>query len=144
MKEISVEAKTQELENVLGNLEAFLDELGCTPKTGMQLAIALEEMFVNIAHYAYENTDVPQDARMAVIRFEETEYEGKRAVRIVLSDGGTPYNPLEKEDPDTTLSAEERPIGGLGIYMVKKSMDEVSYDYHDGKNLFTMVKLLSE
>lgn len=143
MKELTIEAKTEKLDEVLAFQEMFLDEIGCTPKAGMQLAIAMEEMFVNIAHYAYEKTGVPESERLAQIRLEETSYEGKKAVRVRLSDGGVPYNPLAKEDPDTTLSAEERPIGGLGIYMVKKSMDDVAYEYLDGKNVFTMIKVVS-
>lgn len=62
------------------------------------------------------------------------------AIRMTFIDGGKPYNPLQKEDPNTALTAEERQIGGLGIYMVKKSMDEVTYRYHEGQNILTIVK----
>lgn len=63
-------------------------------------------------------------------------------ISITFSDSGKPYNPLEKPDPDVTLSAEERSIGGLGIFMVKKSMDDMRYEYKDGQNILTITKRL--
>ena len=113
---------------------------GCPPKAQMQLEVALEEMFVNIAHYAYGETDVPDEERLAEISVTVMESDGYRFARVRLSDRGLPYNPLAKADPDTTLSSGEREIGGLGIYIVKKSMDHVDYEYRDGKNIFTMEK----
>ena len=114
------------------------ERLNCPPKAQMQLEVALEEMFVNIAHYAYENTDVPEAERLAEISVCVRKTRGICYVRICLMGKGIPYNPLAKADPDTSLSAEEREIGGLGIYMVKKNMDRVDYAYRDGKNIFTM------
>ena len=84
-----------------------------------------------MAHYAYEG-----EAGQIAIQMEVQD----NIITIVFIDSGKPYNPWEKEDPDTTLSAEERMIGGLGIYMVKKSMDEVGYVYKDGKNMVTIRK----
>ena len=99
----------------------------------MQIDVAIEEIFVNIAHYAY-----PEGEGDAVISVGADTAAG--GVQIVFEDEGIPYDPLKNEDPDITLSAEDRPIGGLGIFMVKKSMDEVSYEYKDGKNRLTIKK----
>ena len=98
----------------------------------MQVNVAIDELFSNIAYYAYE---AEGDATVRVEIIEES-------MEIVLTflDNGIPYNPLEKEDPDTTLSAEEREIGGLGIFMVKKTMDDVKYEYKDGQNILKIVK----
>ena len=95
----------------------------------------MEEIYVNIAHYAYES-----EMGMATIR---VEVGGEPLqVKITFIDNGTPYDPLKKADPDTTLSAEARQIGGLGIFMVKKSMDDVKYQYIDGQNILTISKKL--
>jgi anti-sigma regulatory factor (Ser/Thr protein kinase) len=102
-------------------------------KAQMQIDIAIDELFGNIAHYAY-NPEIGQ----ATVRVEVTQ--DPLAVVITFIDNGVPYDPLAKTDPDTTLSAEEREIGGLGIYMVKKSMDEITYDYKDGQNILKIKK----
>lgn len=133
MKQIKVKADTAELDNVLSFADTILEELGCSVKAQMQIDIAIEEIFVNIAHYAY-----PEVEGEAVIYVEPGE--GSSSVTITFEDEGIPYDPLKNEDPDITLSADDRPIGGLGIFMVKKSMDEVSYEYKDGKNRLTIKK----
>ncbi len=133
MKQIKVKADTAELDNVLSFADTILEELGCSVKAQMQIDIAIEEIFVNIAHYAY-----PEAEGEAVISVEPGE--GSSSVTITFEDEGIQYDPLKNEDPDITLSAEDRPIGGLGIFMVKKSMDEVSYEYKDGKNRLTIKK----
>ena len=133
MKQIKVKADTAELDNVLSFADAILEELGCSVKAQMQIDIAIEEIFVNIAHYAY-----PEAEGEAVICVEPGE--SGSSVTITFEDEGIQYDPLKNEDPDITLSAEDRPIGGLGIFMVKKSMDEVSYEYKDGKNRLTIKK----
>lgn len=133
MKQIKVKADTAELDNVLSFADTILEELGCSVKTQMQIDIAIEEIFVNIAHYAY-----PEAEGEAVINIEPGE--SGSSVTITFEDEGIQYDPLKNEDPDITLSAEDRPIGGLGIFMVKKSMDEVSYEYKDGKNRLTIKK----
>ena len=132
MKQIKVKADTAELDNVLSFADTILEELGCSVKAQMQIDIAIEEIFVNIAHYAY-----PESEGDAVIYVEPGEGP---SVTITFEDEGIQYDPLKNEDPDITLSAEDRPIGGLGIFMVKKSMDEVSYEYKDGKNRLTIKK----
>ena len=133
MKQLTVNAQTSELSKVLAFADTILEEAGCSAKTKMQIDIAIEEIFVNIATYAY-----PSEGGQAVIEIE-TDKNGK-IVKITFEDQGVPYNPLENEDPDITLPAEERPIGGLGIFMVKNIMDEVSYEYADGKNRLTIKK----
>ena len=90
---------------------------------------------MNIAHYAYA-----PGTGSATIHFE-ARTDPKRAV-ITFTDSGIPYDPLSRPDPDVTLSAEERQIGGLGIFMVKKSMDDIWYEYRDGHNVLTIVKNL--
>jgi len=136
MKELVIGADTENLEEVLAFVDAELEANDCPMKIQIQLDIAVEEMFVNIAHYAYQGAAGEAVIRMEIIKEEKT------TVEITFIDRGIPYNPLEKEDPDITLSADERQVGGLGIYMVKQSMSHVDYHYSDGQNIFTMSKEL--
>lgn len=133
MKQLKVTADISKLDQVLAFADTILEEAGCSPKAQMQIDVAVEEIFVNIAHYAY-----PSGSGEAVIYIEMDE--SSKTVKITFEDEGIPYDPLKNKDPDITLSAEDRPIGGLGIFMVKKSMDEVSYEYSDGKNRLTIKK----
>ena len=135
MKEIRVPADVLQLETVNGFIASLLDDLECSPKSRMQIDLAVEEIFVNIASYAYA-----PGTGDAVVRCEILD--DPAAVEIEFEDTGTPYNPLEKEDPDVTLSAEERSIGGLGVFLVKKLMDDVRYEYRGGANVLTVRKLL--
>lgn len=133
MKTINVPARLDQLDTVLDFVNAELEANGCPMKAQMQLAIAVEEIYVNIARYAYH----PEEGEATV----HCEVGGDPLqVAIQFVDCGRPYNPLEKEDPDVSLSAEEREVGGLGIYMVKKSMDDISYSYAEGKNVLTIRK----
>jgi anti-sigma regulatory factor (Ser/Thr protein kinase) len=100
-------------------------------KAQMQIDVAVEEIFVNIASYAYA-----PDVGNATIRFVQEQNN----VCITFIDSGIPYDPLAKEDPDVSLSAEERGIGGLGIYMVKKAVDDMKYVYKDGQNILSIGK----
>lgn len=134
MKELYIEALVENLDKVLVFVDECLEECDCDIKTMMSLDIAVEEIFVNIASYAYGDEN-----GMAKITLD---IDDTRMVKITFVDQGIPYNPLDKPDPDITLSADERPIGGLGIYMVKKSMDYVSYEYKDDSNVFTIGKQL--
>ena len=133
MKQLTVKADVSCLDQVLAFADIFLEENDCPMKIQMQIDIAIEEIFVNIAHYAY-----PSGEGEAVIGIE-TDTEAK-CFKITFEDSGIPYDPLKKEDPDITLSADDRPIGGLGIFMVKKSMDDMSYEYKDNKNRLTITK----
>jgi anti-sigma regulatory factor (Ser/Thr protein kinase) len=135
VKELTVEAKIENIEAVTDFVNEQLEALDCPMKAQMQIDIAIDELFGNIAHYAY-NPEIGK----ATVRVEVTE--DPLAVVITFIDKGVPYDPLAKADPDTTLSAEEREIGGLGIYMVKKSMDEITYEYRDGQNILAIKKNL--
>ena len=133
MKQLEIDAKTENLEKVLAFVDAELEQRGCSMKTQMQIDIAVEEIFVNIAHYAYH----PEVGGATIcVEMEDNPL----AVVLTFIDQGVPYDPLKKEDPDITLSAEEREIGGLGIFMVKKSMDNLAYEYKDGRNILTVKK----
>lgn len=134
--EFGTPADLEKLPEVLSFVEQQLETTGCPLKSRMQIAVAVEELFVNIASYAYG--EEPGDV---VIRME-TE-NNPDAVRITFIDNGKPYDPLSREDPDVTASAEDRPIGGLGVYMVKKTMDDVRYEYRDGQNMLTIRKMFS-
>ena len=133
MSELTLEAKTENLDKVLSFVDEHLEEQECPMKTQMQIDIAVEELFVNIAHYAYSPEVGPVTIRVEV-------QKEPLAVTITFIDHGVPYDPLAKEDPDITLSAEERQIGGLGIFMVKKSMDDIAYEYKDGQNILYIKK----
>lgn len=112
-----------------------LEMLECPIKTQMQIDIAIDELFGNIAHYAY-NPEIGS----ATVRVEVAE--APLAVIITFIDNGVPYNPLAMEDPNVRLSVEDRAIGGLGIYLVKKTMDEITYEYKDGQNILSIKKKL--
>ena len=121
----------------LDALQAFVEErleaAGVPGKTRMQLAVAVEEVFVNIASYAY----APGKGEAAV----GVAVSGSpAAVTVTFSDRGRPFDPLAKADPDVTLGPDEREIGGLGIFMTKKLMDEMRYEYRDGQNTLTLRK----
>ena len=133
MKELTIAAKIENIEVVMNFVNEQLEALDCSMKAQMQIDIAIDELFGNIAHYAY-NPEIGQ----ATVRVEVIE--DPLAVTITFIDNGVPYDPLAKADPDTTLSAEERELGGLGIYMVKKSMDDITYEYKDGQNILTIKK----
>ena len=126
-------AKTEALTEVLGFVEETLEGCDCAMKTQTAICVAMEEVFVNVANYAYGEGG--GDATLDI-----SFHEASREVTFRLSDRGVPFDPLKKPDPDITLSAQERQIGGLGIFIVKKTMDAVSYAYEDGKNILTMTK----
>lgn len=133
MKELTIDATVDNITQVTAFVDEQLEELGCPMKAQMQIDIAIDELFGNIAHYAY-NPDVgPATVRVEVVK-------EPMAVIITFIDNGVQYDPLAKADPDTTLSAEEREIGGLGIYMVKQSMDEITYEYKNGQNILRIKK----
>lgn len=113
-----------------------LEEVGSSQKIQTQILIAVEEIFVNIASYAYENGEGEVEVKTCF----SSNGQGKGEFRILIEDNGIPYNPLEYQNPDITLSAEERQIGGLGIFIVKRNMDDVQYEYREGKNCLLMRK----
>lgn len=134
-KEIIVPATLDELDNVLSMVEGSLEDAECPMKLILQIAVCVEEVFVNVVNYAY--CDEMGDCNIS-IKIEKDE-EKSNAV-ITVSDKGLPFNPLDKEDPDITLSADEREIGGLGIFMVKKTMDKIFYANTCQKNVLIMEK----
>ena len=131
MKEITVRAEAERLGEVTDFVNAELDVLGCPMKTLMQIDLAVEEIFVNIASYAYG----PEGGN-AVIRIEAED----GGVCVIFEDRGIPFDPTAQEDPDRSSPAEEREIGGLGIFLTKRLMDEVTYEYRDGRNILTIRK----
>ena len=135
MKKMILTAEVDRMDDVLDFINAELESHDVPMKTIMQIDIAVEELFVNIAHYAY-NPDVGE----ATVAVDVEEAPPCAVIRFI--DRGKPYDPLSREDPDVTLGVDDRQIGGLGIYMVKKSMDEVVYTYEDGQNILTIRKLL--
>ena len=136
MKSMTVPARIDRLEAVLEFIVLELEAHNCPPKARARLAIATEEIFVNIARYAYAphegeatiEIDVSGDPPVAVLRF---------------LDRGTPFNPLEKKDPDVTLSAEDREAGGLGVFMAKKIADTIHYAHEADHNVLTLTKALA-
>ncbi len=134
MHELTIEAKVENLDRVLAFADGNLEAADCPLKAQMQFDVALEELFVNIAHYAYRH--VGGGDATVLYTFDETT----RTAAFTLIDSGMPYDPLARADPDITLPAEQRDIGGLGIYMVKKSMDSVAYEYRDGRNVLRIEK----
>ncbi len=135
MKKMTVKAGLDNLSRVLACVDEELETAGCSMKTQMQVDIAVEEMFVNIANYAYAPGE--GDADVCV---ETEETDGGKRIRITLADQGKPYDPLMQEAPDVSLPAEKRKIGGLGIFMARKNMDDMTYEYRDGRNILTMLK----
>ena len=129
------QARVDSLHEVLGFLNAFLETLDCPPKAQMQLDLAVEELFVNIASYAY-----PDGGGRAEI--ELSAEDAPKAVRVTLRDSGIPYDPTKRDDPDLTLAAEDRDIGGLGIFMVRQYTDDFTYRYEDGQNVLTVRKII--
>ena len=134
-QELTVNALTENLSQVISFVEQFLEYCHCSEKVILQTDMAVEEIFVNIACYAYGS-----DTGTVTIFVEYIDFPP--SVSITFTDCGIPYNPLTKSDPDTTLSAEEREIGGLGIFLVRQLMDTVEYERKDGYNILTMKKKL--
>lgn len=133
MERITVPANISNLPDVISSIEAFLEQIDCPIKAQTQIEVAVDEVFTNIASYAYDGSD-------GLVTIDADMLEGEKGIKITFTDQGKAYNPLEKEDPDITLSAEERPIGGLGIFIVKKTMDDVVYSYENDSNILSIIK----
>jgi len=133
LKELTLEAVKENITAVTMFVDEQLEALECSMKAQMQLDVAVDELFTNIASYAY-----PSGTGNATIRLDFDPAD--RMFSITFIDSGIPYNPLEKPDPDVTLSAEERSIGGLGIFLVKKTMDDMTYRYENNQNIVTIRK----
>lgn len=136
MKELFIETERKNLPQVQAFIDEQLEAVGCPMLTQTAIDIAVEELFVNIASYAY-------DPEIGIAVVQVSVCESPLSVEITFIDNGKQYDPLAKADPDTTLSVKERKKGGLGIFMVKNTMDNVSYEYKDGKNILTIKKNLN-
>lgn len=135
MKEITVDAMIENMNTVTAFVDDFLDQIACPMKSRIQINIVIDEIFGNICHYAYKDS-----VGAVTVRVESGNTP--KAVFLTFTDNGVPYNPLDTEDPDITSSSEERKIGGLGIYLVKKNMDEMKYEYVNQQNRLWMEKRL--
>lgn len=135
MKEITVDAMIENMNTVTAFVDDFLDQIACPMKSRIQINIVIDEIFGNICHYAYKDS-----VGAVTVRVESGNTP--KAVFLTFIDNGIPYNPLDIEDPDITLSSEERKIGGLGIYLVKKNMDAMKYEYVNQQNRLWMEKRL--
>ena len=127
------QAKTEALTDVLGYVDLMLEKYKCPMKIQMAICVAIEEVFVNVARYAYKDGD--GEVVLGIGINNETQ-----EIKFVMRDKGVPFDPLKKPDPDITLSADQREIGGLGIFITKKTMDTVTYAYENGENILTMIK----
>jgi anti-sigma regulatory factor (Ser/Thr protein kinase) len=130
-REMTVAAKIEELERVIKWVLDILETNKCPPRICNQIEVATEELFVNIASYAYGG-----DAGEAVIRAGVRD--GRFAMQ--LEDGGVAFNPLERPEPDLTVALEDRTIGGLGIFLTRQWMDEMVYERMFDRNVLTLYK----
>ena len=133
MRELTVPARTDELPRVTAFIDEQLEALDCPMKAQMQIDVAIDELFSNIAYYAY-----PDGEGEATVAFDFDPETGLAA--ITFTDRGVPFDPLKTADPDTSLGPEARDVGGLGIFLVKKTMDGISYRYADGANRLRIQK----
>ena len=133
--ELEIEAKDENIPEMIAFIEEHLEDAACPKRAMNQICLAAEEVFTNIAHYAY----APETGN-AVLRIEVTE--DPVTVTLTFIDNGVQYDPLVRMEPDIGLSAEERQVGGLGIFLVKKTMDDVNYEYKDGQNILSLKKKL--
>jgi len=130
---LRIPAELERVGEVLDFVASFADAHDATPEARMQLRMAMEELYVNVARYAYPSGDGWAEIRGSVS-------DGVATIKLI--DAGTPFDPLAKPDPDVTLPGEEREIGGLGIFMVKNLVDEAEYEHLDGCNQMTIRKQL--
>ena len=133
MKELTVQATLENIPLVTAAMDEFLEALDCPLKAQMQLDVAVDELFGNIAQYAY-----PDGTGSVTVRFDHDE--AARMVSVTFVDSGVPFDPLKQRDPDVSLSIDDRKEGGLGIFMVKKTMDHMVYRHENGCNLLTIYK----
>ena len=133
MKELTVEAIVEQIETVTEFVNAELEKLDCPMKARIQLDIAIDEIVSNIAYYAYG-----EKTGMVTVRIEALQEEN--GVQLMFLDSGVPYDPLTRQDPDISAEIEERKEGGLGIFLVRKTMDDMKYEYKDGQNCLTIRK----
>lgn len=134
-EELVVEAIVDNLDIVNEFIHRFISQYQCSKRTVMQLDLIVEEIFVNIASYAY----APDIGSAKILLDIEPE---QLTATLTFIDTGVPYNPLNNSDPDISLAAEDRQIGGLGIYLTKKLVNDISYQHKDGQNILQFTKSL--
>lgn len=135
-RQIEVKAEKRSLDTVMKFLEDNLEADGCPPDVRGRIALAAEEVFVNIASYAYDADAMADSDDTAIVRYALDG--GGHEAAVTFIDHGAPYDPLAKTDPDITAAAKDRPVGGLGIFMVKQLMDAVSYSFENGQNMLVV------
>ncbi len=133
MTELTLKAVIENIPAATAFIDEQLEALDCAMRAQMQIDVAIDELFCNIARYAYDGGDGE-----ATVKFDFDPSD--RTAMITFEDSGKPFDPLQKADPDVTLAAEDRAIGGLGIFLVKKTMDDMKYRYENGKNVLTLYK----
>lgn len=131
MKELKLNSDITNLNEVLEIVDSEIMNRNCSKKFVNEVNLAVEEVFANISHYAYQ----PGSGEVTI------KVSSEHMLMIEFVDAGIPFNPLEKDNPDITLSAEERENGGLGVFIIRKMMDNVTYRYENGKNILTLIKL---
>ena len=134
MKELTVDAVLENIPSVTAFIDGQLEALDCSVKAQMQIDVAIDELFSNIARYAY-----PDGPGKATVGFEFDEE--KRMCSVLFIDEGVPFDPLAQQAPDTSLPLMDRPVGGLGIFLVKKTMDGIEYRRENNRNILTIRKL---
>lgn len=136
MKQLTLPNDIETIPQLNEFLDGFCEEQGIGMDFAMSLNLAVEEAVVNVMSYAYPK---------GVVGYVNIQAEAdEEQVTVVISDSGTPFDPTQKEDVDTTLPAEERKIGGLGIHLVRTIMDTISYKYTDHHNILTLRKKLKK
>lgn len=132
-RELTVTTDIENLETVMSFIEKELQTIECSRKAMMQIGIAIDEIFSNISRYAYQGERGSVSVCVEIL-------PDVPAAAITFSDTGVPFNPLEVKEPNVSGKASERKVGGLGIYIVKKTMDGIRYDYKDGRNILSIMK----
>ena len=133
MNQIAIKSNEDNLDFVLSKFDEALEDYNLPVKFKLQLELVLEELFINICNYAFED-----EGEIIIQHFVEDN-----PLRIIINfiDEGVPFNPLEKEMPDLSLSAEDRELGGLGLTIVRKNVDFIEYHYENNKNILTIQKI---
>lgn len=133
VKEITLDAKIENVDQVIEFINKELDAFGCIAKAKTEIDVAVDEIFANISNYAY-------NPNVGSVTIQIEKLDNPNAATITFIDSGVPFDPLIKKDPNVSLSAEERQVGGLGIFIVKKTMDKVEYEYKNNQNILKITK----
>lgn len=134
MKKWTVEADRDRVDEVVDFVETEIMSAECEKKAQRQIKMAVEEIFLNICAYAYQGETGSVELTIDI--------DDNGMMSLCFADRGTPFDPLQKQDPDVHQPGRERQLGGLGIFMVKKTMDDMVYEYRDGQNTLTIIKRL--